>query len=173
MTFVKKQGGLFFHLYLLIVCLKLCWFFVAVLSLVAASTGSFLAVGHRLRVELASLPAEHGFSSCGSWVYLPHSLWDLPGPGIEPAAPPLAVGFLTTRPRKSSGSLDWSWDEFGILKEAVQDRTVKLLFPTETFIKWCDMKPLFKFIVSRHSFTFLGEVHSEQFFKSCKPETEK
>ena len=29
---------------------------------------------------------------------------------------------------------DWSWDEYGILKEAVWGKTVKLLSPTETFI---------------------------------------
>ena len=26
----------------------------------------------------------------------PHSMWDLPGPGIEPVSPALAGGFLTT-----------------------------------------------------------------------------
>ena len=51
------------------------------------------------------LPVEHGFSSCGSWVCLPRGLWALPGPGIESAAPALAGGFLTTGPRRSSGSL--------------------------------------------------------------------
>ena len=27
-----------------------------------------------------------GFSSCGTWAQLPRSLWDLPGPGIEPVS---------------------------------------------------------------------------------------
>ena len=67
---------------------------------------------------------------------------------------------------------DWSWVEYGILKGAVWGKTVKL-FPTETFTKWCDTKPLFEFIASRCSFRFLGGVHSGQFFKPYKLETEK
>ena len=37
-----------------------------------------------------------GFSSCSSQAQLPHSMWNLPGPGIKPVSPPLAGGFLTT-----------------------------------------------------------------------------
>jgi len=46
---------------------------------------------------------EHGgFSSGGTWLELFHSMWDLPGPGIEPMSPALAHGFLTAgSPRKS------------------------------------------------------------------------
>ena len=33
------------------------------------------------------------FRSCGTWAYLPRSMWDLLGPGIEPVSPALA-GFL-------------------------------------------------------------------------------
>ena len=25
-----------------------------------------------------------GFGSCGAWAYLPHRMWNLPGPGIKP-----------------------------------------------------------------------------------------
>ena len=39
-----------------------------------------------------------GFGSSGSQAQLPHSMWNLPGPGIEPVSPPLAGGFLTTVP---------------------------------------------------------------------------
>ena len=39
-----------------------------------------------------------GFSSGGTWVELFHSMWDPPGPGIEPMSPALAGGFLTTAP---------------------------------------------------------------------------
>ena len=39
-----------------------------------------------------------GFSSCCSQAQLPHSMWNLPEPGIEPVSPPLAGGFLTTVP---------------------------------------------------------------------------
>ena len=37
-------------------------------------------------------------SSCGTQAYLLHSMWDLPGPGLEPMSPALAGGFLTTAP---------------------------------------------------------------------------
>ena len=37
-------------------------------------------------------------SSCGAWAWLLHSMWDLPGPGLEPVSPALAGGFLTTAP---------------------------------------------------------------------------
>ena len=36
--------------------------------------------------------------SCGMWAQLPHSLWNRPGPGIEPMLPALAGGFLHTGP---------------------------------------------------------------------------
>ena len=35
---------------------------------------------------------------CGACAQLPHSLWDLPGPGMEPLSPALRGGFLTTGP---------------------------------------------------------------------------
>ena len=34
-----------------------------------------------------------------------HSMWDLPGPGIEPVLPALAGGFLTTAPPGKSHQL--------------------------------------------------------------------
>ena len=37
-------------------------------------------------------------SSCGSWAQLLHGMWDLPGPGLEPASPALAGRFSTTVP---------------------------------------------------------------------------
>ena len=46
---------------------------------------------------------ERRLSSCGSWAYLLHGMWDLPGPGIEPVSPALAGGFLTTAPPGKSG----------------------------------------------------------------------
>ena len=45
------------------------------------------------------------FSSCGAWAKLPCSMWNLPGPGIEPMSFALEGGFLTTGPRgKSEGN---------------------------------------------------------------------
>ena len=57
-----------------------------------------LAAEHRLlrawiSVDLAcglgscgSQDPEHGLVSCGTWAQLPHSVWGLPGPGIEPVS---------------------------------------------------------------------------------------
>ena len=41
---------------------------------------------------------EHRLSSCGSRAQLLCSMWDLPGPGLEPVSPELAGRFLTTAP---------------------------------------------------------------------------
>ena len=41
---------------------------------------------------------EHRLSSYGIRTLLLHSMWDLSGPGIEPASPALAGGFFTTEP---------------------------------------------------------------------------
>ena len=45
---------------------------------------------------------ECGLSSCVTWVYLLHSMWDLPEPGIEPMFPALAGRFLSTVPPEKS-----------------------------------------------------------------------
>ena len=41
-------------------------------------------------------------SSCGTWAQLLRSMWDLPGPGVEPMSPTLAGRFLTTAPAGKS-----------------------------------------------------------------------
>ena len=42
---------------------------------------------------------EHvGSSSCGAETYLPQSMWNLPGPGIQPVSPQLADRFPATVP---------------------------------------------------------------------------
>ena len=51
----------------------------------------------------ASLVAEHRLqtcrlSNCGSQAQLPHGMWDLPRPGLEPVSPALAGRFATTVP---------------------------------------------------------------------------
>ena len=69
----------------------------------------FVAV-HGLLIAVASLVVARGLSSCGSRALecrlsscgardqLLCSMWDLPGPGLEPVSPALAGGFLTTAP---------------------------------------------------------------------------
>ena len=82
----------------------LCWVFVSVrgLSLVVASGGhsSSRCAGLSL---LRPLVAEHRLqtrrlSNCGSRAELLCGMWDLPGPGLEPASPALAGRFSTTAP---------------------------------------------------------------------------
>ena len=67
---------------------------------------------HRVFVAVCMLCliAEHNLSShgmqaldcrlisCGMWTLLPHVMWNLPRPGIEPVSPALAGRFLTTEP---------------------------------------------------------------------------
>ena len=60
----------------------------------------FIAVRGPLTI-VASLVAEHRLqtrrlSSCGSRAQLLRDMWDLPGPGLEPASPALAGRFSTT-----------------------------------------------------------------------------
>ena len=40
----------------------------------------------------------HRLSTCDTHVLLLCSIWDLPGSGLEPMSPALAVGFFTTEP---------------------------------------------------------------------------
>ena len=41
---------------------------------------------------------ERRLSSCGTRAQPLHTMWDLPGPGLEPMSPALAGGFSTTAP---------------------------------------------------------------------------
>ena len=41
---------------------------------------------------------KHRLNSCGTLVYLLHSMWDFPGPGIEPVSPASAGRFFITEP---------------------------------------------------------------------------
>ena len=54
-----------------------------------------VARGHS---SCGSQALKHRMSSCGAWAQLLCSMWDLPGPGIEPMSPALAGRFLTTAP---------------------------------------------------------------------------
>ena len=66
--------------------------------------GSSPAAVRQLLAAVAPLVAEHGLSTtdygCGAQAQLPQGTWDVPRPGIEPASPSLAGGFLTTKPSK-------------------------------------------------------------------------
>ena len=74
---------------------------------ICVERGLLFAEGHGLLIAVASPVVKqgryaHGFSSCGSRALLLHSVWDLPGPGIEPVSSALVGGFLTTGPRGKS-----------------------------------------------------------------------
>ena len=56
-----------------------------------------VVVAHRLS-NCGSRALERRLSSCGAQAQLICSMWDLPGPGLEPVSPALAVGFFTTAP---------------------------------------------------------------------------
>ena len=84
-----------------------------------------------------------GFSSCDARAYLPHGMWDIPGPGIEPTSPALEGGFLTTEPPgKLSVSLVFNsaYLQLGLLSCYLDTQTYPLgmLFPQTGFtsISW-------------------------------------
>ena len=54
--------------------------------------------------QLQFLGSEHRLGSCGTRAQLLYSLWDLPGPGVEPVSPALASGFFTTEPPEAPTS---------------------------------------------------------------------
>ena len=70
------------------------------------------AVGSQASVVVAhglsscdSRALEHRLNNCGSWALLLCSMWNLPGPGIEPMSPALAGRLFTTElPGKSLNS---------------------------------------------------------------------
>ena len=83
-------------------CMGLSFLHEGFLLLQRAGACSLVAVSGLL-IVVASFVAEHrlqgaGFSSSGTQAQLPHCVWDLPGPGIEPVFPALAGRFLTTGP---------------------------------------------------------------------------
>ena len=39
-----------------------------------------------------------GVGGCGAWAQLPHGMWDLPGPGMEPMYPALSGRVFTIEP---------------------------------------------------------------------------
>ena len=112
----KEVKSFFFLIYLIYYYyFRLCWVFIAAhgLSLVAAS-GGYSSLQARAPGTQASVVVARGLSSCGSQAlesrlsscgaraYLLCSMWNLPGPGIEPVSPALAGGFLTTVPSGKS-----------------------------------------------------------------------
>ena len=81
----------------------------AQVSVVAGNGGHSLVAGHRLLTAVASPCGGaqalgcSGFGSWGARAQLPHGIWDLPGPGIEPVSPALQGRFSTTTTREVPG----------------------------------------------------------------------
>ena len=72
---------------------------------------------------------------------MPHGMWDLPGPGIEPMSPALEGGFFTTEP--PGKSLDSEFRKFLFLekgKATYSLRTTALLLLLSHFsrVRLCD-----------------------------------
>ena len=64
----------------------------------ASHWGGFSCFGARLQGERASAVVAHSLGSCGMLAQLLHSMWNLPGSGIETMFPALAGGFLSAVP---------------------------------------------------------------------------
>ena len=109
-----SQGYRIDPIIIIIILINLFYLFLAVLGLCccarASHCGGFSccraqALGARAPVVVARglsscgwWALERRLSSCGAWAQLLRSMWDLPGPGLEPVSPALAGGFLTTAP---------------------------------------------------------------------------
>ena len=77
------------------------------------ATLAAIAVQASHRSGFSCYPApstEHRLRSRGARVRVLRGRWDLPGPGIEPLCPALAVGFLTTRRAEKPRPFSYWWD---------------------------------------------------------------
>ena len=106
----KESVFFFLHIVVFVQSLspvfRLRWVFTAArgLSLVAGTGFSLwwrLLFWKRKYGTWASGVVARGLSGCSARAYLPHSLWDLPGPGIKPTSPALTGGLFTRPPGKS------------------------------------------------------------------------
>lgn len=126
-------------------CLLLCWVCIAVqgVCLVAAKRGcsSSWCLGcslQRLLLWRSTVAAAVGcmLSSGRTQAYLPHTMWALPGPGLEPVSPALAVGFLTTRPPEKTLAFVFESLSLFIFQHSLWHFTVRMslychLLPTD------------------------------------------
>ena len=81
----------------------LCWVFIAAcrLYLVVVSrdySSCDAQASHCGGFSCVAWSLEPRQSSCGAQAQLPCSMWNLPGPGVNPMSSALAAGFLTTGP---------------------------------------------------------------------------
>ena len=95
---------IFFKIYLLFIFLAVLGlrFCARAFSSCSKQEPLFITVRGPLTIA-APLVAEHRLqtrrlSSCGSWAYLLHGMWDPPRPGLKPVSPALAGRLSTTVP---------------------------------------------------------------------------
>ena len=105
MVFRSSSVWLFVYIFI-----WLCWVFTAAHRLCSSwgEWGSSL-VGVQGPVIAGACLVEHRLSNCGEWAQLPHSMWNLPRPGIQPVSPEWAGGFLTSGPQGSPIWLVLPW----------------------------------------------------------------
>ena len=102
------------------VCMRVLCVYLILAALGLHCCASFLSscgVGGGYSLFRSTGSRCEGFSSCDSWALEPQlssrgspalllcGLWDLPGPGMEPASPALVGGFFTTKPPGKPGGL--------------------------------------------------------------------
>ena len=126
--------------------LGLCCYESCSLAVVAS-----LVVEHGLQGMWASVSAAHGLSSCGSRapghrlnscsmraLLLP-SMWDLPGPGIEPVSPALAGGFFATgslgKPLADILILDFQNGEYSVCENLLRQVWEGNIVPSAGYYK--------------------------------------
>ena len=87
-----------------------------------------VVAAHRPQNTWVSIVAACGLSSCGTRALLLRSMWDLPGPGIEPVSPSLAGVFLTTAPPGKSET--HSFEGISLLWPSFSGKAIKLFLST-------------------------------------------
>ena len=90
------DGDVLFKKIISFIYLWLCWVFIAMRALSNCSEPGYspTASFSFWWLLLLQLPLSR-HNSC-AWASLPHGMWDLPGPGMEPVSHALAGGLLTT-----------------------------------------------------------------------------
>ena len=81
---------------------KCAWFFFFLAALGLCCDVQAPHYGGLSYCRAQALSRACGLRSCGPWAQLPHGMWDLPRPGIEPMSPALQDRLLTTVPPRES-----------------------------------------------------------------------
>ena len=117
---------------------------------------------------------EHmGTSSCGTWAYLPHGMWNLPRPGIELVSPALAGWLLTTGPPGKSCLFFRCWIVWTVYVLDMSPLLV-ILFANIFFHSVCCLFILFMvFFAVQNLLSFIRSLLSIFHFCSSRRQTKK